>query len=223
MALPILVSSPTLPLFDSAEFSPQMMSFIGTTAAIALPLFILLALFYAPVGKHVSVKKEKVASFKDLLSAFKNNKPMWFFVVASIINVIGLSVFLGVAFIAMQSYLKIGDKLPFFLMTVTIVQVISIPAWKKIIERFGKHQVVTVALIMQGIIYPFIFFLEPGPDVFYSFLVLGAIASLFQTPGPIALVAILGDIIDYDILKTGTNRAGTYFSIYSLIMKGGEL
>ena len=221
MALPILVSSPILPLFDSAEFSPQMMSFIGTTAAIALPLFILLALFYAPVGKHVSVKKEKVASFKDLLSAFKNNKPMWFFFIASIISVMGLSVFLGVAFIAMQSYLKIGDKLPFFLMTVTIVQVISIPAWKKIIERFGKHQVVTVALIMQGIIYPFIFFLEPGPDVFYSFLVLGAIASLFQTPGPIALVAILGDIIDYDILKTGTNRAGTYFSIYSLIMKGG--
>ena len=221
MMLPVLVSSPILPLFDSAEFSPQMMSFLGAAAAIALPGFVLLAVFFAPVGKHVSVKKEKTASFAEIFNAFKKNKPMWFYIIAEIISLVGLSVFMGVAFIAMESYLKIGDKLPFFLMTVTIVQVISIPAWEKIIERFGKHQVLAAALVIQAAIYPLIFFLEPGPDVFYPFLILGAVAALFQTPGPIASSAILGDIIDYDILKSGTNRAGTYFSIYSLIMKGG--
>ena len=221
MLLPVIVSSPILPLFDSAEFSPEMMSFLGKYAMIILPIFIIIAVIFAPVGKHVAIKTEKKASLKEIFNAFKNNKLMWFFIFASLVSVIGLSVFMGVAFIAMESYLKIGDKVPIFLMTVTIVQIISIPLWERIIKRFGKHQVISVALIIQGMIYPFIFLLEPGPNVFYPFLILGAIASLFQTPGPIALVAILGDIIDYDILKTGSNRAGTYFSIYSLIMKGG--
>ncbi len=221
MFLPIIVSSPFLPLFDSAEFSPEMMSFIGKAAMIVLPIFILIAVIYAPVGKHVSVKKEKTASFKEIFIAFKNNKLMWFFVIAEIVSLVGLSVFMGVAFIAMDSYLQIGDKLPVFIVTVTIVQIISVPIWERIIKKFGKHQVLAVSLIIQALIYPFIFLLEPGPDVFYSFLIIGAVASLFQTPGPIASSAMLGDIIDYDILKSGTNRAGTYYSIYSLIMKGG--
>ena len=221
MFLPVIVSSPLLPLFDSAEFSPEMMSFIGMVAAIALPFFILVAVIFAPVGKVVTVKKEKTASFKEIFNAFKSNKLMWFFIVADITSLIGLSVFMGVAFIAMESYLKIGDKLPIFIVTVTIVQVLSIPFWERIIKRFGKHQVFASSLIIQAFIYPFIFFLEPGADVFYPFLIIGAIASLFQTPGPIVAAAILGDIIDYDILKSGVNRAGTYLSIYSLIMKGG--
>ena len=221
MIMPIIVSSPILPLFDSAEFSPQMMSFIGKIAMIALPIFILIAVLYAPVGKVVTVKKEKTASFKEIVKAFKTNKPMLFFIAADLISLIGLSVFMGVAFIAMDSYLQIGDKLPVFIVTVTIVQVISIPVWEKIIERFGKHQVFAASLVIQALIYPFIFLLEPGQDVFYPFLIIGAIASLFQTPGPIAAAAILGDVIDYDILKGGVNRAGTYLSIYSLIMKGG--
>ncbi len=221
MFLPVIVSSPILPLFDSAEFSPEMMSFLGLTAAIALPVFVTLAVIYAPIGKAISVKREKTASVLAIFKTFKHNKPMMFFVVADIISLVGLSVFMGVAFIAMESYLNIGEKLPFFIVTVTIVQIVSIPVWEKIIERFGKHQVLAVALVIQAAIYPFIFFLEPGPDVFFPFLVMGAFASLFQTPGPIAGTAILGDIIDYDILKTGTNRAGTYLSIFSLIMKGG--
>ncbi len=221
MILPILVSSPICPLFDSAEFSPPMMTFISIIAMPALLISILLAVIFAPMGNHIATKETKNASFKELFIAFKNNRLMIFFVIATIISLIGLSVFMGVAFIAMDSYLKIGDKLPFFIATVTIVQIISIPFWEKIIERFGKHQVVSMAWIMQGLIYPLIFFLNPGPNVFYPFLALGALASIFQTPGPIATTAILGDIIDYDILKTGTNSAGTYFSIYSLIMKGG--
>jgi len=221
MFLPIIVSSPILPLFDSAEFSPEMMSFIGKAAMIVLPIFILIAVIYAPVGKIVTVNREKMASFKDIFKAFKTNKPMLFFIVAEIVSLVGLSVFMGVAFIAMDSFLHIGDKLPIFIVTVTIVQIISIPVWEKIIVRFGKHQVFAFSLIIQAFIYPFIFLLEPGPQVFYPFLIIGAIASLFQTPGPIVSASILGDIIDYDILKGGVNRAGTYLSIYSLIMKGG--
>ncbi len=220
MMLPILVSSPILPLFESSEFSPEMMSFIGKIGLVIMPLFVILAFIFAPVGKHI-INNKKSSSFKEILNAFKNNKPMWFFITASLISFVGFALFMGIAFIAMESYLKIGDKLPIFLLLVTIAQIISIPLWEKIIERFGKHQIVSISLIIQGIIYPMLFFLKPGPDVFIPFLIIGTVSSLFQTPIPIAFTAMLGDIIDYDILKTNANHAGTYFSIYSLIMKGG--
>jgi glucose-6-phosphate-specific signal transduction histidine kinase len=54
MGLPMIVSSPLLPIFESPEFTPGMISLIGWVGIILLPLCIGIAVLLAPAGKHVS-------------------------------------------------------------------------------------------------------------------------------------------------------------------------
>jgi Na+/melibiose symporter-like transporter len=167
MGLPVLVSSPILPLFDSAEFGPEMVSLIGWVGIIFIPVFIGIAVTMAPAGKHVSTHTE---SFIKMVRSLRHNKPFWYFLVAK-----------GIA---------------------------------------GKHRAWAVASIMHGLLMPVIFLIEPGPDSFFIFLPYAMVIAVMQAPFFMLANPILSDVIDYDILKSGVNRAGNYFSIDSMLLKG---
>jgi len=217
MGLPVLVSSPILPLFDSAEFGPEMVSFIGWIGIIFIPIFIGIAVTMAPSGKHVSTHTE---SFLNMVRSLRHNKPFWYFLAAKAIALTGFSIFFTLVIILLDSYLGMGDKVPVILVILTLTQIISMPIWKIIASRIGKHRAWAVASIIHGLMMPVIFLIEPGPDSFSIFLPYAMVIAVMQAPFFMLANPILSDVIDYDILKSGVNRAGNYFSIDSMMLKG---
>jgi len=217
MGLPVLVSSPILPLFDSAEFGPEMVSFIGWVGIVFIPLFLGLAVAMAPAGKHVSTHTE---SFIKMVKSLRYNRPFWYFLAAKGIAITGFGIFFALVIILLDSYMGLGDKVPIILVVLTLTQILSMPVWRAVAARVGKHRAWGIASIVHGLLMPVIFLIEPGPDSFFVFLPYAMVIAVMQAPFFMLANPILSDVIDYDILKSGVNRAGNYFSIDSMMLKG---
>jgi len=217
MGLPVLVSSPILPLFNSAEFGPEMVSFIGWVGIAFIPIFIGIAVTMAPEGKHVSTHTE---SFIKMVRSLRHNKPFWYFLATKAVATTGFAIFFALVIILLDSYMGLGDKVPIVLVVLTLTQIISMPVWRVVAARIGKHRAWAVASIMHGLLMPVMFLIEPGPESFSIFLPYAMVIAVMQAPFFMLANPILSDVIDYDILKSGVNRAGNYFSIDSMMLKG---
>jgi len=220
LALPVLISSPLLPIFESAELLPEMVSLIGWVGISFIPLSILFAIWVAPVGDSKNKgSSASNASIIDNIRATAHNKPFWLFLWAKSFGIIGGLIFFSVAIIAISSYLHLGEQVPLILLTLTLTQIISIYFWRLATGKFGKHQAIIAGWYLQALLLPLMFFIEPGESAFYPFLIIASLTSIAQTPSIVFSSAVLSDVVDYDILKTGVNRAGNYFALDAFILK----
>ncbi|MBW2370577.1 MAG: MFS transporter, partial [Deltaproteobacteria bacterium] len=96
LAFPVIVSSPLLPLFDSAELGPEMISLIGWVGIVFIPLSIVPAVLLAPRGDDRDTG-EKAGTGKisliDNIRATAHNKPFWLFFVAKAFGIVGGLIF----------------------------------------------------------------------------------------------------------------------------------
>lgn len=77
----------------------------------------------------------------------------------------------------------------------------------------------TVGNAIGSVILVGMIFFEPGEAAFIPLLFLVGLRAMFVACIYVVPMALLGDIIDYDILKTGVNRSANYFAASTLIAK----
>ncbi len=92
--------------------------------------------------------------------------------------------------------------------------VIAIPAWVSLSRRFGKHRIWCASMLMACLTFIWVPLLSPGDFVLF-FIV--CIITGFALGADLSLPpAMQADVIDFDALKTGQNRAGTFFALWSM-------
>jgi GPH family glycoside/pentoside/hexuronide:cation symporter len=95
--------------------------------------------------------------------------------------------------------------------------VVSVPFWLRVTKRFSKHRTWCVAMMFAAIVF------SPAPFLGQeSILLFGAICILtgFTLGADIALPpSIQADVIDVDTARSGEQRSGTYFALWSLVTK----
>lgn len=94
------------------------------------------------------------------------------------------------------------------------------PIWMKIALRVGKHRAAVAGEIAQVLINLSLLLVTPGR--FDLLLALTLAQGLTQSSGNLMLRAMVADIADKHRLETGEERAGLYYSIFSLSMKAGQ-
>ncbi|MEN8250265.1 MAG: MFS transporter [Bacteroidota bacterium] len=212
MAAPILLQ----PYTGTTEIGPLVMKIAGWTVAISLPILMFFTLRYVPVGKQVSTH---VVNLWDFVKSVKVNKPFVRFTFATIFDWIGIGIWLGTFYIFTDTYMGIGDKFPYLLLIAWLTRVLTAPLWVRFMNYFGKHKVWAASTLLDIAIVPLALFIEPGPSAFVPMLIYVLILGFIQSGTAYAPPAIYGDVIDYDTLKTGSNKAGSFFAIYGLITK----
>ena len=93
------------------------------------------------------------------------------------------------------------------------------PIWGKIGRHFGKHDTAIAGELVQAAIN--LSLLLVTPDRFGLLLALTLAQGLAQGSGNLMLRSIVADVADKHKLDTGEERAGLYFSIFSLSAKAG--
>ena len=91
---------------------------------------------------------------------------------------------------------------------------LGVPFWVWMSRRIGKHKAAGYSLLIAICLSALLAFqLRPGDGWLFVALmaVLGATSAAFLTL-PLGMV---GDIIDYDTLRTGESRGGLYFGVWS--------
>ncbi|MCX7172733.1 MAG: MFS transporter, partial [Proteobacteria bacterium] len=119
----------------------------------------------------------------------------------------------------MDFHLKLGDKISLIFIVNMLVMLLTVPLWLKIVYRIGKHRALAASGIFSMLLLPLVLLIEPGPDALYPFLAWMVALAVAGGANALAAGAIMGDIVDYDILKTKANRAGNYYAFMGLLTK----
>ena len=216
MGLPLLMSSPLLPLFDSAEFDRDMMSMIGLIGLCGMPVLVLGALWVVPQGHRNEGDGAPLLAFFEILWV---SRPFQNFLVGYGLSALGFGIFYSVIIVAITSYYGFAEKLPLFMLIMILVQVASIPVWEKLAHRVPKHQVWAYAWLAHAALGLLMFVFGANSTQFWLIVSLGGVLSALQGPHMLFPVSIMNDIVDYDTWKTGISRAGNFFSVFTFVDK----
>lgn len=195
----------------------QVLGVLAIVLAIAIPVTSCLAVWRVPQGR-VPVPS-KTPKLSELWSSLKGNKPFQFFLLAYLF--IGLASGVGnvLVFMYVDSYLGLGHRYTELFLPAMIVGPLMIPVWLWVIRRFGKYRTTAWAFIGNALLMPLPWFIQPGESAFVPMLIFYSFTAMFAPLLMITMPTILGDVVDYDELNTGKNRAGQYNAFLALITK----
>ncbi|XOV90595.1 MAG: MFS transporter [Pseudomonadota bacterium] len=204
------------PFTGSMAIGPESLTTIVWLLLIMLPASIVAAVIMVPVGRSLAPQPTNIF---DMFRAVRGNKPFLRFLAAASLWGIGQGVSFSVVFIVMRDYLGLGEQFSIMMIFFFLVQFASMPVWAKLMNHFGKHRAWAVSWGFSAIWSLVLLLLEPGSAPFWPALILIVVSAAMNGASYIAPRAVLGDIIDYDILRTRTNNSGKYFAFNTLLDK----
>lgn len=208
---------PLLPFLPTSEFTPQVMKYVAWIIIIILPPLTILPLWLVAEPKDISTKES--TSLKELYSSVIHNKPFVHLATCFLLNGLAGGLFGSIGFLFFDTYLLIGGSYTYIMISTSVIILVAMPFWLNMMKRFNKHKVWAVGSFIGALFFPAIFFIEPGPNAFILMLVIYTGAMAFYASGMVGPMSMLGDVIDYDTLKSGISRSAQYYSFWQLVMK----
>lgn len=208
---------PLLPFLPSTAMSFQVTSLIADLLVLLYPAVILLMLASVPAGAahvdgvHVSLRKT--------WQAIRGNPPLLLFLGIATLADLAMGINGAMAFIFFDTYLGIGNSFALIFLTSIAVSTFSLRAWQAVVNRTSKRTLLLVCLILGVFHGAIIFLIEPGPWALPLYVAFMTFYYILSVGRDVAMYAMVGDIVDYDSLKTGGNRAGQFTSAWMVFRK----
>lgn len=207
---------PLLPIFPSTEYSPQTLRFIAWTAAGLMALLVPLALVAVPREQHAPAARPDLKAF---LATLRRNRPLRVYIGSAVLNGLSDGVFTALVFIYQANVMGFGRQMWLILVTYVGANFLALPVWSAVVRRIGKHRAWALGLFLTALCYPPMAFLAPGPASLAPMLVLVALAGATYSIANVASPAVLGDVSDYETLRSGAGKTGAFFAVQALINK----
>jgi glycoside/pentoside/hexuronide:cation symporter, GPH family len=181
-----------------------------------MPIGAIIAAFGAKEPQpKAAAKKTSMADFFSLFESIACRKLL----IADLILSFGSGVTGGLFLFYFDAVKGYGALSSALLLIYFVAGLVGAPIWTIIARRAGKHVSLIYACFFTAITQPFLMFLPPG-----NFIVAAigmAIAGLVYTSAAYLLRAMMADIGDEDLLRTGQDRTGLLYALVTLTGKGG--
>lgn len=207
---------PLLPVFAKTGYTVEVLRAMGIGAVVLIPLIACAAVIFGPSGETITTERPTIIS---TIGAIKGNKPFFYFLMVYIISGLGYGMFYALSFLYADKYLQLGHRYPWFIGADAIATLLIIPVWLKIMMKVGKHRAMAIGTVLGSVFLIAIAFIKPGESSFLPFLILNVARSMAVACLHVVPMAILGDVVDYDLFKTGISRTANYFSAFALFAK----
>ncbi len=209
LAIPVIINQ----MGGSAISSIQGM---GWFIISMMPITAFIAAFYAKEqSPKTDAKKTTLADVSGLLKSKACQKLL----LSDILLMFSLGVTGGLFlfyFMAVKDYGALSSAL---LLIYFVAGLIGAPIWTILARHYGKHVSLIWACIFTALTQPLMMFLPPS-----NFVVAAAgmaFIGLVYTSAAYLLRAMMADIGDEDLLRTGQDRTGLLYALVTLTGKGG--
>ncbi len=202
---------------SSTEIGPDTLAAAAVVSVVGLSLSIALALRYTPDAvTFIAAKRD---SLRQVLSSIFHNGPLIY--VTALFLVMGVTSGMGggLLYLYVDVYLGLGPQLAGLMILASPVLILSTPLWGWACARFEKHRTLAVAVAVQALCAFGYAFVPTGGQGFGLLLALLLTGVCMQAAGLVAFPAMMGDVADHGRLKFGHDRAGVYFSFFTLMQK----
>jgi Na+/melibiose symporter-like transporter len=218
LGISVFLSLPLLPLFSSSEMTPEVTALASWLIVLSLPLLVLILVLKVPSQFRAHrVDRPLKGSFKLITG----NKPFRIFGLTVLCTHLASGMVAGMYFFFLDNVLGILDKIAHIGLLAAAVSVLASFAWGPVVAKLGKHRVMALAALVNVGVLSVMGMLTPGPWAFPLMLLLFSLSAVFNSGSIVASYALLADIVDYDTLKTGSTRFGSYYSILTFLNKFG--
>lgn len=109
------------------------------------------------------------------------------------------------------------DYAPLYILLYALPSAASVPLWVRLAGRYGKKRLWLFSMLVSAGCFGSMLFLQEGDVVMISTVAL--ILGLGAGAGAVVAPSIQADVIDYDELKTGERKEGTYFATWNFVFK----
>lgn len=181
-----------------------------------MPLGIALSVWLVPTGARV---EHKQAQIRDVLGTVRRSRPAQWFYSASVLWGLGQGVVIGCSFLFYSEYMQLPGQYAIIMTVLFLTEILSLPLWAKILPRFDRHRVWAVCIGLAALIGPFILLVPRGEAALLPVLCFVVVRGFLTAPTNFLPGAVLGDVIDHDILKSGSNKAGNLFAVHMVLVK----
>lgn len=211
---------PFLPVFPDNNFTPQTLQWAAVAAGVILIPVLYLCVKFTPDGKKIPRQRYEEERFWELRNEILGNKPFLAFIVAFALYGMGaVGMFYTLSFIFIDTYLDLGEHYALLSLIGISSGLFSVGIWCWMANHLGKKNSWCLGVLLYIVSVLGLGFFEPGKT---SIIALAAVM-LFSYTGAASIVSlspsILSDIIDFNTWKFGTDRAATYFSVYTFVLK----
>jgi Na+/melibiose symporter-like transporter len=191
------------------------MAVLGWIIIIFAPISVWAAVRYVP--EPPAIETARINWLRQLFTLWAN-RPFRVLCGAFFIFGLGSSVATATLVFYIVHYLKQPEVVSPVLLGSFIPVLAFVPVWLAISRRIGKHRAAGISLLLAITLNAGVtLWLQPGDGwIFVGIMALMGAASAGFLTLPLGM---MGDVIDYDSLKTGTARGGLYFGIWSFAQK----
>jgi Na+/melibiose symporter-like transporter len=186
--------------------------------AVLMPVGLLLGVTLVPTGIP-QIQAAGQSAWRAVVQSVRSCRPLWSYLLTIIFWGLGQGAFLSMTYIFFTDYMKLGDKFPIMMIAFFVVQLAAMPVWSLLLKRMDRHRAWAWSLAADSVARLAVLALPIGPDAFYPGLLVVLVTAFFNAPANFLPPAILGDVVDYNTLKTGTNKAANFFALNNLLIK----
>lgn len=213
----LFFSIPFLPIFETTEITPETLKWSVLLIGLVMCPLLYMCFKAVPDGHYVQTKAKE--SFRVVLFSILGNKPLTLFSVAYLFLGAGTGMWFAILFIFVDSYLGLGDKFALVLLIAFTVSMFVTPVWCRLANKFGKKQIWVTGSVLFSLSIGGAGLFEPGLAGFIHLLFSVVLGYVGFSATAIMAPSILADISDYGCWRFGKDRAGMYFSVYTLVLK----
>lgn len=146
-----------------------------------------------------------------------HNRPFFLALSMYLAAWVALSMMTGMFFFFFGYWLHFGDQLKYVLPATFITAILMLPVWVEVSARYGKRAAYVAGMCVYAALGFGTFLLAPGTThyIWVFAIVAGVgISAIYVIPW-----SIIPDCIEYDELKTGMRREGTFYGFVTFAQK----
>jgi len=157
---------------------------------------------------------------KDTLRGLFKNRPLLWFLVASLTFMVTVMFISSVNVYLFKDYFRNTAGLSIIGFVQSGAVILLAPFILRLVKKYGKKEVASAGLLLAAVAY-LVSYLLPNLSM-TMFIVIIAIANLGFGAFNLVIWAFVTDVIDYHEYLTGLREDGTVYSIYSMARKIGQ-
>lgn len=195
-----------------------ILEWLAIFVLVALPLTVFFAVMFVHEPDQVVIPRRK-PSFIASIKVIRRNGPFMRLIVCYTVSSIGGAMTGALSFFFCKHVIGAGEWYTVYLLVYYLASTLGLFFWMWLAKRIGKHQTFIILVIWYSVWASFIPFIPAGWFGVFLFIMTmkgcteGAMLAL-----PAAMAA---DAVDIDSARTGEQRAGLYFSVWGMLLKGG--
>jgi Na+/melibiose symporter-like transporter len=200
----------------TTQITGASLSAIAWLYLVLMPAGLAVAAWIVPRGTPVVTRALRLI---DILKSIVGNRPLMLYLLAYGLWGLGQGASLSTTLLFLNDRMKLGAFFPFLMIALFATTVVAIPLWMRLVPRIGRHRVWAISLIGSAVSRPLVLLLAPGEAAKWPMLALICLSAVFMAPWNFAPPSMLSDVIDYDLWKSRTNKAGNLFALNTLLVK----